>query len=151
MRLLTREGKKNPDIRHTAATLTADLPSKARYQEIVALFDFVRDEIRYVSDITDVETLHTAERILSQGYGDCDDKSILLAAMLESIGHRTRFRALAFNGDWWQGFQFAHVIVETMHGHDKGKPAWIALDTTVDKPMGWTPPCVLHSMEIFNG
>ncbi len=73
------------------------------------LFNFVRDEIRYIRDIDGVETLHTADWVLRLRAGDCDDKAILLAALLLSIGHTPRFKAVAFDpGDyshvWTQDF-----------------------------------------------
>jgi len=56
-----------------------------------ALFYFVRDNFNYVSDPTTFEYVKTArESILTQG-GDCDDGSVLLANLLNSIGVTTRF------------------------------------------------------------
>ncbi len=53
------------------------------------LHRFVRDNIRYIKDIRDVETVAYPDITLQQGQGDCDDKSVLLASLLESIGHPT--------------------------------------------------------------
>lgn len=144
MRDLAREGRKDPLVRQTACMIVQNLRQKDFGGEISLIFDFVYECIRYVRDIVNVETLHTAERILKQGQGDCDDKCIILASLLEAIGHPCKFVALAF-----QPGAFSHVIVETICGKDRfGRPRWIALDATENKPMGWYPPKVLQRMEI---
>lgn len=82
--------------------------------------EFCRDRIRYVKDIYGVETLHTPETLLQTGCGDCDDKSILLAAMLGSIGHKCRFIAVSVVPG-----QFSHVWVQV---NIRGR--WIDLEAT---------------------
>ena len=108
--------------------------------EIKKLHKFVRDEIRYTKDINTVETVHTADRVLSQGYGDCDDKAVLLASMLEAIGHPARFVAVGF-----QPNHFSHVYVETLIGKKPGR--WLALETTEPVSIGWSPRNVRARME----
>lgn len=73
--------------------------------------EFARDAIRYTRDIAGVETLHTADRILTDRAGDCDDKSVLIGALLHSIGHRTRLVAVGFGP---RGF--SHVYPEALIG-----------------------------------
>jgi predicted transglutaminase-like cysteine proteinase len=130
MRQLTRQGKKNYKVRRQALELTHHLPQKDRMGEINALFEFVRDKIRYVRDVYGVETLHTAEKVLHQRSGDCDDKAILLASMLESIGYPTRFLAMGTRPE-----QFEHVIVEV-----RPYERWIPLETTNFVQLGYMPP-----------
>ena len=56
-----------------------------------AIFYFVRDEFNYINDPRNVEYVKTArETIISKG-GDCDDLSVLLVNLLESIGIETEF------------------------------------------------------------
>lgn len=130
---MTREGKKDLGVRTVALNLVRTLPQKAFADQVVYLFQFVQKRIRYVGDVRDVETLQTPKYTLEMGQGDCDDKSTLLAALLESIGHPTRFAALAIAGG-----PFSHVIVETRLGQQ-----WKALDPTVSSAyVGWTPPDV---------
>lgn len=94
------------------------------------LFSFVRDEIRYVKDIDGVETLHPAEWVLGLRAGDCDDKSILLAALLLSLGHTPRFKAVAFSDD-----EFSHVWLQDYLGE-----AWVDLEPTELFPFGQSIP-----------
>ncbi len=140
MSRLVKEGKKNISVRLLAGQLTRNLPQKHWSGEVNTIFDFVQNNIRYVRDINGVETLHTPETILSLGYGDCDDKSVLLASLLESIGHPTRFKAIALSQD-----NYCHVYVETKIG-DK----WIPLDTTEPHSMGWEPDNIASVMLINN-
>lgn len=130
MRKLVREGKKDGAVRRQALRLTQHLPQKDRMGEVRALFEFVKNNIRYVRDVHGVETLHTANQVLSQRNGDCDDKAILLAAMLESIGYPTRFLAMGSSPG-----KFEHVIVEVRpYGN------WIPLETTNPVQLGYMPP-----------
>lgn len=145
MRLLTREGKKLPAIRNLATDLTSNLDPKDSVGEIKTLWQWVLQNFRYVKDICDVETLHTVDVLLEKMSGDCDDASVLLASLLESIGHPTRFAALAFSGN-----NFEHVLVQTPLGNPRDDACWISLDATEDRPFGWFPPGVVTRMLIHN-
>lgn len=134
MSQLVRAGKKHPAIRMRAVDLTMNLPPRDFCAEIETVFSFVQLQIRFVQDINGVETLHTAEQVLEQGCGDCDDKSILLASLLESIGHPTRFVACGFERG-----SLSHVFVDTRVGAN----TWISLDASVTNPMGWRPPNIV--------
>lgn len=129
MSRLVQEGKKNLSVRQTALLLTEHLYQKDILGEIKSIYRFVRDRIRYIKDIRKIETLHTAERILIQKQGDCDDKSILLASMLESIGIATRFVAVGRDPE-----KFVHVFVEAQLDG-----LWLPLETTEPVDIGWEP------------
>lgn len=93
--------------------------------------EYVRDNIRYVRDIADVETLHDPVTLLKIGAGDCDDKAILLAALLLSIGHdRLRFIAMAQAPD-----QYGHVWLQDYIGG-----CWVDLEPTEPIPFGSSVP-----------
>lgn len=94
------------------------------------LHAFVRDQVRYVKDTNGVELLHDPVTLLQIGAGDCDDKAILLAALLESIGHTARFRAVAFEPEAW-----AHVWVQDWLG---GR--WLDLEPTEPIAFGRSVP-----------
>lgn len=142
MRGLVREGKKALPVRVTAARLTQSCGQKDYGCEVQKLHAFVRDNIRYLQDITNVETLHSAEKVLEFGAGDCDDKCILLASLLESIGHPTKFVAIGF-----QPGIFSHVYLETKIGD-----TWIPLETTENVEAGWEPEknIVQARLDFFN-
>lgn len=140
MRSITKTGKTTLPVLTLARSLIAHLPQKDWFNEAKVLHRFVRDEIRYVKDVAGVETVQTPDVTLSLKSGDCDDKSVLLAALLESIGHPTRFVAIGFKPD-----DFVHVFVETRIG-----TSWIALETTEPVEMGWSPKNVVSRLAIYN-
>lgn len=128
--------KTTAPIRELALQLTSHLPQKDFMGEAHALFDYVKNHIRYVKDIAGVETIQTPLKTLEYGQGDCDDKASLLAALLESIGHKTRFHALGFRPN-----NVSHVLLETNINGE-----WIPLETTEDVALGWIPPGIITSL-----
>lgn len=56
-----------------------------------AIFAFVRDHMRYVSDPATYEYIKTPREALRTRTGDCDDAAVLLSNLLQSIGIHTRF------------------------------------------------------------
>lgn len=129
-------------VRQLAVTLTTagfnngtGLRQKDFAGEARVLLEFVRDQIRYVRDIADVETLHDPVTILNQQAGDCDDKCILLAALLLSIGfEHVQFVAIAEAPE-----QFTHVYCRT-YVEGPGTAAWVDLEPTEPIPYGQTVP-----------
>ena len=103
--------------------------------EACALFDFVKRNIRYTRDIFRVELLHSARRMLELRAGDCDDMTILLGAMLLSTGHPVRLVLAGFRKN--RPHVYSHIYPEV---NVSGR--WIAIDATMDKPIGWAPPVV---------
>lgn len=125
-------GRASLPVRQLALQIVADLAPKDRIGEARALHEFVRDRIRYVRDIRGVETVQTPERTLANGQGDCDDKTTLLASLLEAIGHRTRLEAVGFSPG-----RLSHVLPSAdLAGH------WVPLETTLHVGIGWYPPGV---------
>lgn len=143
MSRLTKAWKKDPGIRQLAAELIRDVPQYDNPGEVRALHAFVRDNIRYTGDIRGVETIQTPRATLEMGVGDCDDKSLLLASLLESIGKATRFVAVGFRD--FGGH--SHVLVEVF----LGKPGrWVPLETIKDVPAGWEPAGIKRRMVAHN-
>ncbi len=128
MARLAREYSKHPRIRQTAELIVAPLPGKQFRAEAVAIFDEVRNAIRYTRDAHHFETLSTPVRVLDVRVGDCDDMATLLAALLLSVGHPVRFVAIGQSRG-----EVSHVYLETKIG-----PHWLALDPTEPMPAGWS-------------
>lgn len=140
MRTLVKAFSKNIIIRSLAVELVGNYAQKDYVGEVRELQAFVRDKIRYVKDVLDVETLQTPLVTLQVRSGDCDDKCTLLASLLQSIGHPTRFVAIGFQPD-----VFEHVLVET-----RVKNGWIPLECTEPVEIGWYPKNVVSRMVLFN-
>lgn len=140
MRGMVQQWKLDPGVRALAKELTAGCRQGDYTCEAQQLHAFVRDRIRYVGDISGVQTLQTPRATLEQASGNCANKSILLASLLESINHKTRFVAGAYQEPEF----YEHVWLETLLGRQ-----WWPLETTKDVPAGWDPraraipPCLV--------
>jgi transglutaminase-like putative cysteine protease len=133
MARLVREWRHRAEVTEIARGIVAGLPEKDHLAEMNALFEFVRDSIRYVMDTNGVERIQSPAYTLRERQGDCDDQSILLAALLEGIGIPARFTAVGFSPD-----AFEHVYVQA-----RPEGEWIGLDPTERVAAGWEPPEVL--------
>lgn len=134
---LARKGLRDQRIRNLAVQIAtagflngSGLLQKDFEGEARRILAFVRDDIRYIRDTDGVELLHDPVTLLQIGAGDCDDKAILLAAMLGSIGHPTRFIAIAFEPEL-----YSHVWVQ-----DDLNGAWVDLEPTEPLPFGCSIP-----------
>lgn len=131
MRSIVRTWRASPIVLQRATELTRPCPGKDWLCEARALHRYVRDAIRYQMDPRDVETIRTPELTMRERAGDCDDKAVLLASLLEAVGHPSAFVALAFGAP---PAPFSHVYVETRVGD-----RWIAAETTEPWPLGRAP------------
>jgi hypothetical protein len=125
------------NVRDTALAVVrrAGITPKNYGGEITALFRFVRDQVRYVKDPVGVELVHSPGEVLKRMAGDCDDKAVLLSALLQSVGHKTRFEVVAVRPG-----EFHHVTIRVLVA---GK--WVPLDPTVEKAVpGWEHPRIIR-------
>jgi hypothetical protein len=80
-------------VRAKAAELTRPCKSGDRLCEVAVLNRFVATTIKYRSDPrpdrSGSDLIQSPERTLAIGAGDCDDVTVLLASLLESVGRRT--------------------------------------------------------------
>lgn len=137
---IVRQYKTDPNLVEFSAHLLklCGVRPKDWSGEVRCLHNWVRDNIRYVRDVRDCETLRTPPEILRIQSGDCDDKSILLATMLEAVGYKTKFAAIGVRGEF-----YSHVLPFVILGRSK-----IPLETILDAdprtglPVepGWFPP-----------
>lgn len=139
MARMVADAKKRPIIRENAVSLVSSCLGKDYRCELQLIFEFVRDRIRYIRDVADVETVQWPEVTLQNGGGDCDDKVVLAASLLQAIGHPVRMVALRFDPNR----EFSHVILESRIG-----PQWVGLELTEDWPMGMVPPYT-ERMEMY--
>lgn len=131
MARLVKQYRTDPTIRNCAADMVQHLPGMSFYSEAKTLFEFVRNRVRYLQDVNDVETIQAPDVTLQLRRGDCDDQVTLLGALLESIGHPVRFIAIGYT----YPSEFEHVFLETRIGD-----VWEGCDTTVpEAAFGWKP------------
>ncbi len=131
MRDIIKEYRKNPDVIYTARRIILDagIPPKNYSGEVNAIFEFVRDQIRYTRDPVGMELVQTPDATLKLGVGDCDDKTVLAGSLLNATGHPVQIVAIGKIPG-----VLSHVYLETKIG-----PNWVALETTLDWPLGRAP------------
>lgn len=126
-------GKKNPDVHELAAGIVRSLPAYDDLATTRAIGEWVGSNVRFTSDVVDAETLHAAPDILRLRIGDCDDFTILICSLLETVGIPTRIITVStYNED---PSQFSHVYPEAQVNGE-----WIAVDYARRNPaLGRTP------------
>lgn len=130
-------GVKSPEVRRAA--LEAARGTERGMHEIDAVFAWVKNNIEFRGEYG--ETLQEPRWTLEFRAGDCDDQSMLAAAMLNSLGYLTRFRTVALNSS---PGELSHVYVEV---RDRQSGQWIPLDPTVARSWpGWQPEDVARAV-----
>ncbi|MGB9132238.1 MAG: transglutaminase family protein [Methanosarcina sp.] len=79
-----------PDVRNRAAEIARSYPGAYNMYQVCALFDMVKENIKYISDPRGNDVWEPANVTLKVEAGDCEDQAILLSSMLESVGGTTR-------------------------------------------------------------
>jgi hypothetical protein len=122
-------------------------------QRAEAVFYFVRDRVRYTSDIDLVGYSEFAQNademagIIDEnglGYGDCEDSAVLLAVICKGAGLRSAIAvgeehtaALIYLPDYGEATAFFEL---------SGEMGWIWAEATGrDNPLGWVPKEFLNS------
>jgi transglutaminase-like putative cysteine protease len=142
MRRLTHEGATDPTVRAASIAALTNVRSHDARGEIASLFRFVRDRVAFRRDPVRTEWLQAARHTLSLAAGDCDDRAVLLAAMLRSVGIPAWFRVVAL--DRSRPTTFSHVYVVVKMGDQV-----IPLDPTYpENAVGMMPAGATRSMEV---
>lgn len=131
MKRLIREYKSNPAIYGLARHIVSACPEKNWAAEVNAVFFFVRDQIRYTLDPLNLEGLQAPTETLKLKSGDCDDKVMLMGALLQSIGHPVRMVAVQVDGADY----YSHVFLQSKIGE-----RWVSYETTERWQPGQTSP-----------
>ncbi len=136
-----RAATRDPLVVQTARRIVARVPERDTRAEAEAIFRWLQAHLRYTRDPTDYELLVPPPRFLReiQAHGtaveDCDSAAMALAALLQAIGIRTRFRVLGAQPPRGADSRFSHVYVEALVDG-----AWFALDPTIrGRPPGFRP------------
>lgn len=144
---LVRSGKKDPTVYEFARRAINGkcggrwcVPEKDNLAEAKALFDAVRANVRYTSDIAGIDSYQKPSHTLAMRTGDCDDYSILACALAGSLGMPCRFKVIRTKG----APEWNHIYAQI--GFPRRDPTrWISFDASVDMPFGWEAPA--HMVE----
>ena len=143
----------NADIAYSLGQeFAAEYPDTVRRAE--AVFYYVRDRVRYTSDIDLFgydEFAQNADELASvmveqngRGYGDCEDSAVLLAVICKGAGLRSAIAigeehtaALIYLPDYDEATAFFEL---------SGEMGWIWAEATGrDNPLGWVPKEFLNT------
>ena len=140
MKNIIDNSARNPYVREWAKKIVARVEVNNKKAEASAVFNFVRDNVRYTKDpygfeyITTPPTLLEDIRLSQEGrgdrpVGDCDDMCVLSLSLLKAIGFQTAIKVVSFV----PSKKFGHVYGLVKIGYD-----WIPVDCVrPDKNLGW--------------
>lgn len=136
MQAMTEQAAHDPRVR-SAVILALNMKGIASHHlpaQTEAWFEYIRDQIRFINDPVGVEWLQAPWYTLAVGAGDCDDRAMLLAAGLRSMGIPARFKIVAADPRRPQSFSHVYVVANVA-GRE------VSLDPTYpDNVMGDEPP-----------
>lgn len=137
--VMGNEGVHSPEIRRQALKIVELVASRDQQREISTVLQWVKNNIAFRGEYA--ETVQTPLVTLQLRAGDCDDQSTLIAALLSSLGYKTRFRTVA--ADPSAPWAYSHVFTEVFQ---RKRGQWISVDSTVPQSFpGWRPPHVFRS------
>jgi hypothetical protein len=133
------EGATNARVRALALQIVHGTSERDDAGQASAIYQWVKSNIEFRGEWN--ETLQTPLATLIVQAGDCDDQSMLVAALLRAIGIETQFTTVS--ADSSAPGEMSHVYAEY---YDRNSQQWTALDTTVANAYpGWKPPLVFAS------
>ncbi len=112
----------DPLIKQTASKVASQSCDSGKVCQAKAIFYFVRDNFKYVSDPR-TEYIESAREVLATGGADCDGMAVLLANLQEAIGIETRFVFIP-------GHVYVQIKLEDALKKYKTQDGWINLDPT---------------------
>lgn len=136
---LIRQGQVDPSVRAWVSEVltrrcgdTWCTPEKDRSAEIRAIFDAIRERVRYTGDVWSTDTYQAARHVLKHRTADCDDFTILGASCLLSVGIPVTLVVIqTTESDDWD-----HIYLRA----GNGKGGFTGFDASMHHPVGWEAP-----------
>jgi len=134
---LINAGSRNPTIVRVAQTIIGRAGVKEfNFEgERRAIYQWFRQNVRFVRDVEGKETLRSALETLwpaisgaGQGMGDCDCQTVAMLSLLKAVGQRVRIVTVATQPQ--APDRFSHVFPEVRN--ERGQ--WVSMDTARRKP-----------------
>lgn len=97
MKRFAHKGKSDLEVRQLVETICKDLVQGDYAGEVLAIYYWVCQNIRYMRDIHDVEFVKEPRQIVLTRSGDCDDIATLLAAMCMASGNTCEFLLASYS------------------------------------------------------
>jgi transglutaminase-like putative cysteine protease len=129
MAKLIQQGQFDYRIRGLAEEIVGGLFPHDYLSEYAAILNWVRKNVRYTRDPRTIEQIQTAAVTIEAKHGDCDDSSVVIGALVGTVGAQVRLVAGAFasspkhprNGQ----SLLSHVWLEAF---EPAAGAWVVLD-----------------------
>lgn len=143
MERLVDEASRTPAVRYAAEEIvrSSNVREGDERGEVGAVFDWVKRHYHYLADPYGFEQIKTPALMLAEierngeYFGDCDDATVLVLALLKSIGYPVAAVVMSSVGNLTG--RFNHVLGR-VYMPRAGR--WLALDLTAKgKPLGWSP------------
>lgn len=136
------KGKVDPQIYALARKIVSQkcgdkwcVPEKDNVGEAKAIYEYLRKNVRYTSDILGVDSYQNPRHTLGFRAGDCDDYSITGCSLLLSVGIPCRLKVIQTK----DSAEPNHIYAQA--GFPRSNPTkWITMDASVAKPFGWEAP-----------
>lgn len=122
------------DIITLAREIVREVPAHDKEGEADELFWWVKENIKFMNDPIEAELLQTPQVTIQQGFGDCDDFVILLAALNKAIGNDVVYLTIALPREK----DFSHIFL-AVYFFDTQKVKRYDATVSQSEP-GWTPP-----------
>ncbi len=131
LRSIVESSRALPEIRRLARDIVFrvfDRQQRDRRAHAIALARWVQTTIIYVNEMPEV--FQTPVTTLAEGYGDCDDQAVLLAALLEAVGIPAYLIAIGWSvGPDAPDYEHIYAAAELPDG--QGGTLTLPLDTTL--------------------
>lgn len=140
MKSIIAQSSRNPYIREWVASIVSGVEVNNKEQEAEAVYNFVRDNVRYTKDPLGFEYIQTPPVLLesigqyrrgkgARPAGDCDDMTVLSLTLLKAIGFHVAIKVVSFHPNK----KFGHVYGLVQIGYE-----WVPYDCVrPDASMGW--------------
>jgi transglutaminase-like putative cysteine protease len=126
------ESKRDPELRASAIEIIKPATSGFYVNEARLLFNFLRDQVKYIGDPTDEDVFQWPLLTLRNRAADCNNRVILLGALASSIGFPVQlvFAWDTDNPDLERDYP-SHVWLRLdVTKAEEPEPIWIPLETT---------------------
>lgn len=139
------KGKVNPEVYAFSREATSKkcgnkwcIEEKDNIGEAKAVFNHIRENVRYTSDILGIDTYQHPKHSIKLKSSDCDDYSSLVCSALLSLGIPCRLKVIRTK----DSNEWNHIYAQA--GFPRANPTkWITMDASVPKPFGWEAPSAM--------
>lgn len=146
MAKIIKESAENWNVIKLARQIIENVKAKDQLEEVKTIYNYVRDNTRYVKDPDKKEVLQTplmfidAEMNGELFQGDCDCLTILTLSLMKAIGYPVKLIATGYK----QNDSLSHVF-----GAVKVRNKWIKVEPIKEKvDLGWSAPGVTKKIEL---